>query len=161
MAEHKLAPEVIVEQLKALREQIEEVAPMAADRRRILRDGVRMSDEIMKKLFSTIGASETLAQSVGWPAEDVRALYDKANRWKQVEYELASLLNGVHGANLIRQNQLRVIATRAYMIAKQLAKDPVHSMLLPFLEEIQRLKSYTRRKGKKEPAEEMAVTDVP
>jgi hypothetical protein len=160
MADSKIAPGVVVEQLKALREQIEEVAPMKADRRRLLRDGIRMSDEVLQTLFSLIGASEMLSQAVGWPAEDVRALFDKANRWKQVEYELASLLNGVQGANLIRQNQLRTIAARAYMIAKQLAKDPAHRMLLPILEEIQRLKSYTRRKGKKDAGGEAAVTDA-
>jgi hypothetical protein len=141
-----LAPEVVVDQLRAMRAQIGEVAPLTAEQRKTLRDRARTSNPILQASINVIGALDIVAQAVGQPADDMRQLCDENNRWTAVEDELRTLLNGVSGANLIRRDRIALVAARAYNIGSQLARDPAHAVLVPHVEEIRRLKSFKRRK---------------
>ncbi len=71
---------------------------------------------------------------------------DEANRWTAVEDELRTMLNGVSSSNLIRRQQISLVATQAATIGAQLARDPANAILVPHMQEIKRLKSFTRRK---------------
>ena len=65
---------------------------------------------------------------------------------------MRAFLKGVEGANLNRRQRLAVIATQAYTIGAQLAKDPAKSVLVPHVEEVKRLKAAARRrKGARAP----------
>lgn len=107
----------------------------------------RMTDEILQATIGVIGSSDLVQQSVG-QAEDARALLDESNRWMDVEGELRTMLEGIAGANVIRRQRLALLASRAYGIGNQLARDPEHEMLKPRLAEIKRLKKLARP-GKK------------
>jgi hypothetical protein len=141
-----LAPEAVVEVLRATRAQIGEVAPLTAAQRRALRDRIRTSNPILQASINVIGALDNVSQAVGQPADGVRQLYDEANRWTAVEDELRGMLNGVSGANLIRRQRIALITAQAYTIGSQLARDPANAVLVPHVEEIKRLKSFARRK---------------
>jgi hypothetical protein len=141
-----LAPEAVVDVLRAVRGQIGEVAPLTAAQRKTLRDGIRTSNPILQASINVIGALDIVEQAVGQPADDVRQLYDEANRWTAVEDELRAMLNGVSGANLIRRQRIAVLAAQAYNIGTQLARDPAHAVLVPHVQEIKRLRSFRRRK---------------
>ena len=141
-----LAPEAVVEVLRATRAQIGEVAPLTAAQRRALRDRIRTSNPILQASINVIGALDNVSQAVGQPADGVRQLYDEANRWTAVEDELRGMLNGVAGANLIRRQRIALITAQAYTIGSQLARDPANAVLVPHVEEIKRLKSFARRK---------------
>jgi len=141
-----LAPEAVVEVLRATRAQIGEVAPLSAAQRRALRDRIRTSNPILQASINVIGALDNVSQAVGQPADGVRQLYDEANRWTAVEDELRGMLNGVAGANLIRRQRIALITAQAYTIGSQLARDPANAVLVPHVEEIKRLKSFARRK---------------
>jgi hypothetical protein len=141
-----LAPDVVVSQLRAIRTQIGEVAPLTAKQRKALRNGGRTSNPILQASINVIGALDIVEQAVGQPADDVRQLYDDANRWTAVEDELRTMLNGVAGANLIRRQRLAFITAQAYTIGARLARDPANAVLVPHVEEIKRLKSFSRRK---------------
>ncbi len=142
-----LAPEAVVEVLRATRAQIGEVAPLSAAQRKALRGRIRTSNPILQASINVIGALDNVAQAVGQPADGVRQLYDEANRWTAVEDELRSMLNGVAGANLIRQQRIALITAQAYTIGTQLARDPANAILVPHVEEIKRLKkNFARRK---------------
>src|ERR1700686_5439998 len=141
-----LAPEAVVEVLRTTRAQIGEVAPLSAEQRKVLRGRIRTSNPILQASINVIGALDNVAQAVGQPADGVRQLYDEANRWTAVEDELRSMLNGVAGANLIRRQRVALITAQAYTIGVQLARDPANAILVPHVEEIQRLKSFARRK---------------
>jgi hypothetical protein len=141
-----LTPEVVVEQLRAMRGQIGEVSPLTPEQRRQLRNHGRTSNPILQASINVIGALDIVEQAVGQPAEDVRQLYDESNRWTAVEDELRMMLSGVAGANLIRRQRVALVAGRAFNIGTQLARDPAHAVLVPHVQEIKRLKSFSRRK---------------
>jgi hypothetical protein len=147
-----LTPEVIVDQLRGIRSQIQEVAPLNAKQRLHLRNRLLASNEVLQASINAIGASPIVSQAVG-QAEDVRGLHEESNRWTAVEDELRSLLNGVAGANLIRRQRLAMIAGQTFQISKQLVRDPANAQLVPHVEEIQRLKGTKRRKKAAPPSQ--------
>jgi hypothetical protein len=157
MAKNTLDPDTVIEQLRAIRDQLPAIAPMTAAQRKVIRDSGRLSEEIVWESLSLIDNSTTIANSLGREAEDVRELINERDRWMGVVGVVKALLNGIEGANLIRRHTIATVAWRAYLLASQLAKNPEHAILLPTIEEIKRLKSYERRKPKaaeKEPEEE-------
>ena len=141
-----LTPEAVVEQLRVMRGQIGEVTPLTPAQRATLRNQARTSNPILQASINVIGALDIVEQAVGQPADDVRQLYDEANRWTAVEDEFRSMLNGIAGANLIRRQRIALVAGRAFNIGAQLARDPAHAVLVPHVQEIKRLKSFKRRK---------------
>jgi hypothetical protein len=157
MAKNMLQPEAVIEQLRALRDQLPAIAPMTAEQRKAIRDAGRLPEEIVQHSVNLIGASDMIASAIGLGSEDVRGLIHERDRWTGVVSELRALLNGIEGANLVRRHTIATVLWRAYMLALQLVKDPDHADLVPTIEEIKRLKSYTRRKPKaaeNEPGEE-------
>src|SRR5438045_9753439 len=100
----------------------------------------------LKSSINIIGAADLVSQAVGEVPEDVRSLYDESNRWRDVEAELRTMLNGVAGAIIIRRQRLALIMKRICGIGSQLATDPSHAVLVPQIEEIKRLKRIARRK---------------
>ncbi|HEX7136501.1 MAG TPA: hypothetical protein VF219_01570 [Vicinamibacterales bacterium] len=144
-----LTPQGVIDQLRAIRSEIAEVEPLNPDQKKALQRLYKsMNNEILQASISVIGSSDVVQQSVG-QAEDARSLYDESNRWTEVEDELRTMLNGIAGANVVRRQRLALIASRAYGIGNQLARDPEHAILKPQLAEIKRLKALTRGKKAK------------
>jgi hypothetical protein len=145
-----LEPEVVVDQLRAIRNQIADVTPLTAEQRKALRNiSGRVNNEILQESINVIGAADLVEQSVGQPPADVRALNEASNRWTAVESELRTMLNAIAGANLIRRQRLALIAGRAFDVGSALAKDPDHAILVPHVAEIKRLKRLARGRKKK------------
>ncbi len=143
----KLDPEAIVEQIRLLREQIEEVTPLTPAQRRILREQARQqSDVVLAGTINVLGALDNVAMALGLQPEEVRQLQADWNRWNTVAGELRALLNGVDGANLVRRQRLALISAQAYSIGVQLARDPANAMLVPHIQEVKRLKSFSKRR---------------
>src|SRR5258708_15350471 len=138
--------EAVVEALRTLRGQVGDTTPVTIAQRKSLRGKIRASNPILQASINVIGALENVAQAVGQPANDVRQMFDDANRWTAVEDELRSMLNGVSSSNLIRRQRISLVATQASIIGTQLARDPANAVLVPHVQEIKRLKSFTRRK---------------
>jgi len=142
-----LAPEEVVDGLRAMRRQIAELTPLTPAQRKAVRNqSTTMSNPVLQASINVIGALDNVAQAVGIPAVGVRQLYNEANRWTAVEDELRTLLNGVAGANLMRRQRISLIAAQAASIGSQLARNPDNAVLVPHVEELKRLKSFTRRK---------------
>jgi hypothetical protein len=151
-AEPGVTPEEMVQQLRAWRRQAE-FAPLTPEQRKQLRDRIRLPDNVVLESINAIGAHGRVEKGVGVPAEDVLQLVDKGNRWKAVEAELRTALNGIAGANLLRRYRLEVIATRACSITAQLVRDPDNAILIPHVEEIKRLRSIARRRKRQQASE--------
>jgi hypothetical protein len=147
-----LEPEIVVEQLRSIRSQLAEVKPLTPSQKRVLREQSRkQSDAVLASSINVIGALDTIAQAIGQKPEDVRQLQSDWNRWTAVIDELRGLLNGVEGANLVRRQQLTLIAQQAVSIGAQLARNPANSVLVPHITEVKRLRKSSNRK--KKPAE--------
>ena len=157
MSKQRPTPEQVVEQLRAVRSQIEDdLSPMTPDQRRDLRDRTKHTRETIVAAISAIGMSERVAGTIGRSAGDVRALIGLTDRWTQVEGDLRGLLNGVSSANLMRRYQLALIADHAFAVTKQLIKWPENADLIPIFEEMKRLRNLERR-TKKQKSEDAAA----
>ena len=145
-AREKSTPEDLVERLREIGDEFEEITALSFAERRHVRNKLKMSEETLETSVATVGASEKISDAIGRSAEDVLRIFSDRRRWMLVEGELRTLLNGVSSANLMRRHQLELIGAQAYSIALQLARDPKNASLIPFVEEIQRLRKLDRRR---------------
>jgi len=147
----KRTPEDVVEQLRAILAELDEITPLSFAERRDLRNKLKTSEETVQASVSIISASDKVANAIGWSSDDVLQIFSDRQRWAFVEGELRTLLNGVTSANLRRRHQLETIAGDTYAIA---ARDPANADLIPLVEEMQRLRKLERRRkrsNRKEP----------
>ncbi|HEX3109105.1 MAG TPA: hypothetical protein VHU41_08420 [Thermoanaerobaculia bacterium] len=151
-----VAPDVAIEQIRALRAMLPEVAALTPAQRKMLRNSSQTADPIVQSSLNVIGVSPVVSAGVGQPIEKVRELQQDAILWRAVEAEARNLLAGLAGANAIRRDQLALLGMHAYAIAAQAARVPENEVLVSHVEEIRRLKRIARRKKSAAPA-----ADVP
>ena len=143
----KLAPEAVIAQLRTMSSQIDEVAPLSKEQRKLVKQRLRtMPKPIVEASINVMGVLDNVSQAIGQPLDEVRQLQDDALRWDAVADEARAFLKGIEGGNLIRHQRLSLIAMQAYSIGTQLAKDPAKAVLLPHVEEVKRLKGVSRRR---------------
>jgi hypothetical protein len=140
------APEQVVEQLRALRQQVDEGTRLTPQQRKTFRDLVRITTFAVQSSINVIGASDNISQAVGQPADEVRQKVEVSNRWSAVEDELRAMLAIISDANLNRRYEIALIAEQAYGVGVQLVRKPENAELKTHLQEIKRLKSIGRRK---------------
>jgi hypothetical protein len=142
-----LTPEAVIEQLRLLQSQIEDVAPLSQAQRKLVLQRVRLHTKpVLDASINVIGVLDNVSQAIGQPLDDVRQLQDDLLRWDAVVDEARAFLKGIEGSTLNRRQRLTIIASQAYAIGTQLAKDPENAVLLPHVEEVKRLKRVSRRK---------------
>ncbi|HEX7152697.1 MAG TPA: hypothetical protein VF618_14500, partial [Thermoanaerobaculia bacterium] len=157
-----LDPETLVEQIRLLRAQMEEVTPLTPAQKRALRSQARkQSDAMLASAVNVIGALDNVALALGQQPGEVRQLQTDWNRWAAVSGELRALLDGVDGANLVRRQRLALIAAQAVSIGRQLVRDPANAVLVPHIQEVKRLKSFSNRKKPAENAQPPAANPAP
>jgi hypothetical protein len=155
----KLTPEAVIDQIRAMRSQVDDVTPMDKTQRQQLKQRARRQPApVVEASISVIGSSGTVAQAVGQPVEDVLQLQSDVARWALAASEVHSFLQGIEGANLVRRERLAFIASQAYSFGSQLVRNPENAELLPQVEEIQRRKSAARRKKATQAPETPAPT---
>lgn len=143
----RLNPEEVIAELRTVRSRIDEVAPLSQEQRKLLRNRVRSQTKpVVEASINVIGVLENVSQAIGQPLDDIRRLQDDTLRWEAVADEARAFLKGIEGANLIRRQRLALLATQAFTIGAQLAKDPEKAVLVPHIEEVRRLKNVSRRK---------------
>jgi hypothetical protein len=121
----KLTPEEVIAQLRTVRSQIDDVAPLSQDQRRLVRQRLhKQSKPVVDASINVIGVLDNVSQAIGHPLEGVRRLQDEVVRWDAAIDEARAFLKGLEGGSLIRRERLTLLATQAYAIGAQLAKDP-------------------------------------
>jgi len=142
-----LNADAVIAQLRTMRSQIEDVAPLSREQRKLIQQRLRFQPKsVVEAAINVIGVLDNVSQAIGQPLDEVRQLQDESLRWDAVADEARAFLKGIEGANLNRRQRLALIATQAYAIGSQLAKDPAKAVLLPHVEEVKRLKGVSRRK---------------
>jgi hypothetical protein len=148
-----LSAEAVIAQFRLMRSQIAEVAPLSKGQRRQVKQRLRMlPTTVVEASINVIGVLDNVSQAIGQPLDDVRHLQDEALRWDAAAEEARAFLKSIEGANLTRRQRLALIASAAYTIGAQLAKDPAKAVLVPHVEEVKRLKGVSRRKKATPPA---------
>ena len=141
-----VSPDAAIEQIRALRATLPEVATLTPKQRKMLRNSSQTAAPIVQSSLNMIGVSSVVSAAVGVPIETVRTLQQQAILWKAVEAEARSLLAGLVGANAIRRDQLALLGINAYAIAAQAARVPENEVLISHVEEVRHLKRIARRK---------------
>lgn len=142
-----LTPEAVIAQLRIMRSQIDDVAPLSKEQRKLVKQRLRIQPKsVVEASINVIGVLDNVSQAIGQPLDEVRQLQNDSLRWDAVSDEARAFLKGIEGANLIRRQRLALIAMQAYTIGSQLAKDPAKAVLVPHVEEVKRLKGVSRRK---------------
>lgn len=149
-----LPPDVVVTRLRAIREQLPDLHVLTAQQRRVLtRLRAHPSNAGMQVTIAMLSDSEASQIAVGQTEEDVRRWLENADEWTAVEGELRGMLRGVTDANLMRFQRASEVTARVYNICQQLARDPAHAHLRPYLDEILRLRNIARRKKSRQAPE--------
>ena len=150
----KLSADAVIAQLRTIRSQIDAVEPLSKEQRKQVKQRARaLTKPVVEASINVIGVLDNVAQAIGRPLDEIRQLQDDQLRWEAAADETRAFLRGLEGANLVRRQQLALIAAQAYTIGAQLAKDPAKSVLVPHVEEVKRLKGVARRRKTAQAAE--------
>ena len=147
----KLTAQLFTEQLTLLGQQLPDISPLTAQEREIVRRQGRMPDDVIAASITVIAESDTVQQEVGQP-QDVKQLVVDANDWDDVERRVKAMLKVIADSNLVRRQRASIAASRAYLIGKQVVRDPDNAALIPHVEEVRRLKALARRNRTAKPA---------
>ena len=142
-----LSPATVVARLRELQAQIPDIAPLTPEERKVLtRARSAATTAGMTTTILLMSHSDLAQQAVGQTPNEVRQWVNDSIDWVAVERELRVVLRGVSDANLVRFRRASQITARVYNICQQLARDPAHAELRPFLQEILREREIARRK---------------
>ena len=143
----RLSPEGVIAAMRTLRSQIDELQPLPKEQRQAVKRRLRsLTTPVVDASINVMGVLDLLSEAIGQPLEDVRQLQDDTLRWEAVIDEVRAFLKSVESSNLVRRQRLAFVATQAYTLGSQLAKDPAKAVLVPHVEEVKRLKAISRRK---------------
>jgi len=143
----RITPEGVIAGMRALRSQMDEPAPLPKEQRKRVRERLRsLPKPVVDASINVMGVLDLLSEAIGQPLEEVRQLQDDSLRWDAVADEVRAFLKSIESSNLVRHQRLAFVATQAYSLGSQLAKDPAKAVLVPHVEEVKRLKAISRRK---------------
>ena len=149
-----VTPESIIEQLRALRQQIPEYTQLPIPDAKAIRRVAHMNSDFIDAAINAVGASEIMQTAVGHTHTDLRQENDQAGRWTAVEDELRAMLKGVAAANLIRRHRVGLAALQAYSISRQLVRQKEHADLLPHVQGMKRLSKFGHKRKVVQPSPE-------
>jgi hypothetical protein len=147
-----LAPEAVIEQLRALRQGIPDFVQLPIPDARALRIVARADAEFLKAAISVVGMSAAVQTAVGMTADEMLHDADAVTRWVAVENELRALLEGITAANLVRRHRLGLAALQSYHVGRQLIRKKENADLLPYVATMRRLNRFGKRRAAKPPA---------
>src|SRR5436190_18181266 len=102
-----LTPDAVIQQLRAIKSQIGEVTPLSNAERAVLKARTRRQPpHVVEASINVIGTSETIAQAVGQPLDEVRQLQVEALACDAVRDELRTFLTAVDSASVVRRERL-------------------------------------------------------
>lgn len=142
-----LTPEEMVTQLRALLARVPGVPSLTQQERKLLLKNRSLPDAEVVASLDVARVSDRVTQAIGTTPEDARQLLDDAQNWGPVEREIRGVLKAVSDANLVRRQRASIIASQAYAIGQQLARDPENAGIVPHVLEVKRLKALRRRKA--------------
>ena len=159
-----LTPEQVIEQLRALRQQIPNFVQLPNNRqtdalRRLAR---RITLEFAHEATNAVGVSPVVGAAISNTPEGMYQDNDIAGRWAAVENEMRSLLRGMSSTNLVMRERLCRDSLQAYNVSRELVKQKEHAHLLPHVDAMRRLKRPRRRvKPDTEPAPKPQLATEP
>ncbi|HEX6086249.1 MAG TPA: hypothetical protein VF266_17090 [Thermoanaerobaculia bacterium] len=143
-----LTPEQVMEQLRAMKEQIPGfvLEPNERELRR-LRAAARVDIQLTREAATVIGGAEAVQNAIGNTPAELREAESAWSQWVTVEGEFRSILRGLSAANVVRRYQLARAVRHAYRIGRTLTEQEEYAQLLPHIETMFRVKNRKRAKA--------------
>lgn len=141
-----LTPEEVVQQLRALRDQISGFVLLTQEDVQQLAPAATVEIAFLHAAINAIAASQALRDALGRDAEELRQSVELAGRWSQVADELEALRLGITGAIMVRRHRVGAKALQAYQVSRQLARYKENANLLPHIDAMARAAKFTRRR---------------
>jgi hypothetical protein len=159
----KLSAQEAMDQLRALAQQLPDIAPLTKEERETARRRARVARNVVDATISVIGNSDPVESAIGQPVDEVKQFVSDNADWREVEDQFRAVLKGISDANLVRRQRLAILTARVYLIGQQVARDPQNAELRPHLDEVKRQKALARRKkpAKPVPAPQGPSTTTP
>jgi hypothetical protein len=148
IVETPVQPQLLVEQLRALRQQIPEYAQLTVNEAKTLQGPALADPGFVNASIGAIGASPVVLSAVGMTPEAMQQAATEVQQWTVVEDELRAMLKGVAAANLTRRHRIGRAALQAYGVTRMLVRNPDNADLLPHLAEMKRLNRFGRGRSK-------------
>jgi hypothetical protein len=148
LIETPVQPQLLVEQLRALRQQIPEHTQFTAAEARTLQGAALADPDFVNASIGAIGASSVVLSAVGMTPEAMQQAAAEVQQWTVVEDELRAMLKGVAAVNLTRRHLIGRAALQAYGVTRMLVRNPDNAHLLPHFEEMKRLNRFGHRRSK-------------
>lgn len=145
--------DAIIEQLRAIRQQIPEYTQLAIPDAKAIRRVAHINSDFIDAAINAVGASEVIQTAVGRTNVNLRGENEEAGRWTAVEDELRAMLKGVVAANLVRRHRVGLAALQTYNISRQLIRGKEHADLLPHVQGMKRLSKFGRKRKTAPPPE--------
>jgi hypothetical protein len=143
-----IQPEALVEQLRALRQQIPQYTSLTVANAKSLRTAAAVHPGFVSASINAVGASPVVAIAVGSTPDVLRQEQSDVVRWTAVEDELRAMLKGVLETNLTRRHRLGLTALQAYSFSRTLVRKPEHADLLAHVTEMKRFNRFGRGRTK-------------
>ncbi len=147
----RLSAQEAIDQLRALAQQLPDIAPLTKAEREVVRRQGRVARTVVDATISVIGNSDPVQSAIGQPVDEVKQFVSANADWREVEDQFRAVLKGISDANLVRRQRLTLLTARAYIIGLQVARDPENAELRPHLDEVKRQKVLARRKKSAKP----------
>jgi hypothetical protein len=144
----KLSAQEVLDQLRALQQQLPDIAPLTKEERALVRRQGKLPANIVEATMSVIDNSDPVQSAIGQPAGDARQFVSDNADWRSVEDQFRAALKSVSDANLVRNQRASILAARAYLIGQQVARDPNNAELRPHLDQVKRLRALASRRKK-------------
>jgi hypothetical protein len=133
-----VTPEVIAEQIRALRSHVPDFTHLPVSDARSLRTAAMANPDFVQASINAAGAAANVESLLGKNSSEMRQETEDAGRWTAVEDELRAMLEGVSTANLLRRHRIGTTALLTYQVVRRLARQPEFHHLLPHLQEMKR-----------------------
>jgi hypothetical protein len=151
-----VTPEQLVEQIRAIRSSIANLASLSRSERARLIRATRVPTEALQAQINIIGGD--IETTLRTDAAELRQMLDEDNRWSAVEDEAKSLFDGIQGGNLLRRHAIVLAASQASAIGAALARSPENVALASQVKEIRRIK---RAASRRKPSPQQAPPSDP
>jgi hypothetical protein len=140
-----LTAEQVMEQLRALREQIPGFV-LEPDSRELarLRQVTREDIQLTREAVTLAGSADAVQSALGNTPTELRDAENEWTQWTTVEGELRSVLRGLVAANLVRRYQLVRAVRQAYKIGRTLTEREAYAHLRPHIDAMFRVKNRKR-----------------
>jgi hypothetical protein len=141
-----LTPEVFVEQMRSMRQQVPEYTQLPVPSAKSMRAAAHVNSDFVQATINAAGASLPVQGMLGKTADELRQQAADATLWAVVEDELKATLQGVASANLIRRHRVGIAALQTYGFCRQAVRTKEHLDLLPHVAEMKRLNRSGRKR---------------